>query len=73
MALEVVTSFGTLMRYAAAVGKAKKSGDPEAIAKAEAEHDAYRDACLKSDKMSLGMTHGDLAGIMAGKHAPRHV
>ncbi len=70
MAVEVVTDFRVLMQYAHAVGRAKKSGDPEAIAKAEAEHDAYRDLCLKADRMSLGMTYGGLAAVMAGRHAP---
>ena len=67
MAVNVVTDFGTLLRLAHTVGKAKKSGDRVAIAKAEAEHDAYRDLCLKADRMSLGMTSGGLSDVMAGK------
>lgn len=53
-------SFQELMRLAGAVGKAKKSGDPAAIAKAEAEHDAYHKICMQADSLSLGCTYGAL-------------
>lgn len=55
MAIKVVTDFRVLMQLARAVGLAKKSGDPEALSKAEAEHDAYKELCLKADRMSLGV------------------
>lgn len=58
--MEVVTSWSTLMQLAKAVGDARKSGDAAALERAQAEHDAYRDLCLKSDRMHLGMTLGQL-------------
>lgn len=61
MAIEIVTDFRVLMQLAKAVGVAKLSGDAAALSKAEAEHDAYKDLCLKADKMSLGATYGALA------------
>ena len=61
MAIEVVTDFRVLMQLAGAVGAAKKAGDAVALEKAQAEHDAYKDLCLKSDKMNLGTTYGELA------------
>lgn len=61
MTVEIVTDFRELMRLANALGKAKKSGDPEAIVKAQAAHDHYKELCLKADRMSLGVTYGQLA------------
>ena len=61
MTVEIVTDFRKLMRLAGALGQAKKSGDTEAIAKAQAAHDQYKALCLKADRMSLGMTYGQLA------------
>ena len=58
--IETRTDFGTLMRLAGAVGDAKKAGDPERLAEAQKAHDEYRDLCLESDSMSLGMTIGAL-------------
>lgn len=60
MAIEVVTDFRVLMRFAYAVGQAKKSGDQEAFAKAKAEHDDYKDLCLRADRMNLGVPYGAL-------------
>ena len=60
MAIKTVTSLRTLMQLAHKLGKARQSGDDEAIAKAQKEHDDYRDACLEADEMHTGMTHGDL-------------
>jgi len=57
---KVVASFPTLMRYAKAVGDAKRSGDPQAIAEAESQLRAYERTCLEADEMSLGMTYGAL-------------
>lgn len=51
MAIEIVCSWQTLMTYAKEVGQAKKSGDPERIAEAEARHEDYRQMCLKADRM----------------------
>ena len=58
--MEIVTSWETLMMYAKELGQARLSGDEERIAEAERKHDEYRDICLKSDRMVLGCTVGDL-------------
>ncbi len=58
--IKVVTSFSTLMRYAHALGRAKKGRDPVAIAKAQAEHDAYVEMVRRSDSMTLNATRGQL-------------
>jgi hypothetical protein len=42
------------------LGNAKKTGIPAEIEKAQSEHDAYRDLCLKADQMSTGLCFGDL-------------
>lgn len=60
MSAKVVTDFRILMRLAAEVGKAEKSGDAERLAHAKAQHDAYRDLCLEADSMALGCRYGDL-------------
>jgi len=60
MAIEILTDFRVLMQLARELGQAEKSGDAEVIAKAKAEHDAYRDLCLKADKMNLGVPCGAL-------------
>lgn len=48
------------MQLAGALGQARLRGDAEEIARAEAEHDAYRDVCLKADEMLLDTTVGEL-------------
>jgi hypothetical protein len=53
MAVKIVTSFSTLMNYAREVGKARKSGDEEALAIAEANLEAYEDLIRKSHKMII--------------------
>ena len=58
MAIQIVTDFRVLMRLAKALGQAKKSGDKVAIDIAQAEHDAYKDLCLKADRTTLGVTYG---------------
>lgn len=58
--IKIVTDFRVLMQLARAVGQAEKSGDQEALAKAKAEHDTYRDLCLKADRMILGVRCGEL-------------
>ncbi|HPV24774.1 MAG TPA: hypothetical protein PLJ65_11415 [Casimicrobium sp.] len=60
MSIEIVTDFRVLMQLARAAGQAEKSGDKEAIAKAKAEHDAYKDLCLRADRMNLGVPYGAL-------------
>ena len=60
MAMKTVTSFGTLMRLASALGKAKQKGNKEEIEKAQKEHDDYKKLCLESDEMVTGFTHGSL-------------
>ena len=54
------TDFRVLLRLAAAVGQAEKSGDAAAIAQATAEHDTYRKLCLSAGQMTLGRTYGEL-------------
>jgi hypothetical protein len=58
--IEIVTDFRVLMQKAKALGQAKLSGDEAAIRNAQADHDAYQALCLKSDKMTLGVTNGAL-------------
>ena len=60
MTIEIVTDFRVLMQLARAVGQAEKRGDQEALAKAKAEHDAYKDLCLRADRMTLGLPYGEL-------------
>ena len=62
MALKLVCSMQTLMMYAAEVGKARKSGDPERIKQAEKKHDDYVQWCLEADELHMGMTVGELWG-----------
>ena len=65
--MKVITSFRTLCQYVHALGEARRSGDPERIARAEAEHDAYRKACIEADEMHLGLTVGELRDTQYGK------
>lgn len=51
--MEVVTFWTTLMQYAREEAEAEKSGDPERIRVAHARHEAYRQQCLKADRMIL--------------------
>lgn len=60
MSVKIVTDLGHLMGLASRLGKARQSGAREVIRKAEAEHDAYRDLCLKSDEIMTGLTAGGL-------------
>ena len=64
--LHITTSFHELIRLAKILGKARQSGDQQAIATAQADHDAYRDLCLKADTMTLGITCGELYGAGQG-------
>ena len=60
--MKVVTSFSHLMKLASILGKAKQSGDLEAIEKARKAHDEYKQICLQPGvEMSLGCTVGHLA------------
>jgi hypothetical protein len=58
--MKIITSFNVLMKYAYELGQAKLSKDKERIKKAQEKHDAYRDLCLISDKITLNITKGDL-------------
>lgn len=58
MTIKVVTFSSTLMHKAKAVGKAKKAGDPEAIAEAEADLKAYETLCLEADEMRIDIPTG---------------
>lgn len=62
MAIKIVTSWETLMMKAKKLGEAKQRGDPKEIEDAQIDHDAYRDMCLKSDKMVLPFTRRELSG-----------
>ncbi len=62
MAIKTITSFGTLMKLASTLGKAKQNGDEEEIKKAQKAHDDYKKLCLESDEMSTGYTYGSLYG-----------
>ena len=64
--MEVVTHFCTLMRLARAEAEAEKSGDVKAYEEAKAQHEAYKQLCLESDQMLLGMTSGQLSETMRG-------
>ena len=48
MTIQVVTYLDTLFKLAHELGKARKSGDKEAIEKANEAHEAYRKICLDS-------------------------
>lgn len=58
--LEVITDFRILMSYVKLLNDAKRTGDKVKIHEAQVKHDAYRDLCLKSDKMTLGIRYSDL-------------
>jgi hypothetical protein len=58
--VKVITNFGVLMQLAKALGDAKKSGDADAIAEAQREHDDYRDLCLRADEVTLGVPYSAL-------------
>jgi hypothetical protein len=51
--MKVVTFFSTLMQYAREEAEARKSGDVTRIEKATADHEAYRQLCLKADEMRI--------------------
>lgn len=63
--IKIKTDFRVLMAHAAAVGAAKKSGDPLRIENAVKEHDAYKELCLNADEMALGITWGQLDNPVA--------
>jgi hypothetical protein len=58
--MKIVTSWKTLMQYAVAVGKAKKSGNVDALRIAEEKLKEYEDLVKRSDETLTGFTHGDL-------------
>ena len=49
--MKIITSWWTLMDYAHKEGQAKLHGTPEEYAKAKADHQAYREICMKADEM----------------------
>lgn len=49
--IKVITSWATLMRFAAEEAKARQAGDPVALARAEKRHAEYRALCLEADQM----------------------
>lgn len=51
--MEVVVFFETLIHFAKKLGIARQSGNEKEIANAKQEHDAYRDCCLKADRMII--------------------
>lgn len=53
--VEIVTSWVTLMHYAKLLGDARRSGYQKLIEETERNHDEYRDICLRSDKMIVGV------------------
>ena len=59
-AITLVANFASLMILAKAVGDAKKRGDSVALAEAIARHDAYKDICLRTDRVLLGVTRCEL-------------
>lgn len=58
MSITTVTSLSTLMQLAKKLGEARKSANQAEIDKAQAEHDAYAELCLRADKMTTGVTRG---------------
>lgn len=56
METKVYTFYSTLLHKARVLGQARLSGDPEAIAKAEAAHDEYAALCSRPDvKMQMDL------------------
>lgn len=51
--MKIIANFGTLMKLASKLGKAKKKGDKEIIKKAQEEHDNYKQICLEADEMQI--------------------
>lgn len=58
--MKIVTNFNILLYYARELARAEKSEDPIRIAKAQAQHDAYKELCLSADRMDLGVTVSQL-------------
>lgn len=55
MSVRIVAFMATLMQLAGELGRARRSGDPERIAAAEAKHDAYQRVCLAADQLIGGI------------------
>jgi hypothetical protein len=53
--IKTVTFMSTLMHYSKEVGRAKREGDPEKIAQAEAKLKEYEKLVLESDEMRIDM------------------
>lgn len=60
--IKVITFYSTLLHKARVLGKAKQSGDPEAIAKAQKDHDDYAELCKDPNTtMQVDLQPGGLA------------
>ncbi len=71
MNTNTTADFRVLMQLAGDVGRAKKSGDADAIKIAQEAHDRYHELCLQSDQMILGCTHGAMDDIAQGQETLR--
>ncbi len=60
MTIEIVTDFRILLEKARSLAKAESSGDIKEIEQARNDHDQYKELCLKSNNMRIGLTWGDL-------------
>ena len=54
--MELVCFWETLMEYAYELGQARLSKDQNRIDEATKKHEAYRDMCLKADRMIIPNT-----------------
>lgn len=53
MTVTIATSFAHFLRLARAEAEARMSGDRKRLAEAEAAHEAYRQLCLRADRMII--------------------
>lgn len=65
--MEIVCSWTTLFQLAKAEAQARKSGDAVALAKASAEHEDYKQMCLRANRMLPAWTVGGLVGTINGQ------
>jgi len=64
--MKTACTLQALFQYAGELGKARQSGDPERIAKAQEAHDSYVALCLEADVMLWGITVGELSRLERG-------
>jgi diacylglycerol kinase family enzyme len=57
MSVKIHAHFGTMLKLASALGKARQTGTPEQIAEAQAAHDSYREIILAADTTILGISY----------------